>query len=335
MTRTVVVLAVLLSAGGAQAEKRAAWMKEARFGVMTHYLEEWIAKRENLPGGQMSVEQWNGLVDHFDVDALASQVASVGARYYLVTIGQGSGFYLAPNATYDRLVGGKPGRLARRDLVSALYQPLARRGIKLMVYLGTPRDPAVTSTLQLQRGPYRNREYQLKWEQVIRDWSLRWGKKVAGWWFDGCYWPNAMYRSAEPPNFASFAAAARAGNPDAALAFNPGVVDRLLSITPYEDYTAGEIDHPDRILIRRVVDGKVDGAVPHALSFLGQTWGTGPPRFTTAQVVEASRAIAGLGGVITWDTPIERDGKIAAAFLEQLAAVGKAVRETPVPAAAK
>jgi hypothetical protein len=31
-----------------------------------------------------------------------------------------------------------------------------------------------------------------KWEQVIRQWSVRRVKKVVGWWFDGYYWPNSM-----------------------------------------------------------------------------------------------------------------------------------------------
>jgi hypothetical protein len=53
-----------------------------------------------------------------------------------------------------------------------------------------------------------------------------------------------MYRSPEPPNFASFASAARTGNPDATVAFNPGVVYRMLSPTPFEDFTTGEIDKP-------------------------------------------------------------------------------------------
>ena len=37
------------------------------------------------------------------------------------------------------------------------------------------------------------------------EWSERWGNKIAGWWFDGCYWPNIMYQSCEAPNFGSFA----------------------------------------------------------------------------------------------------------------------------------
>src|SRR6185503_8432929 len=107
----------------------------------------------------------------------------------------------------------------------------------------------------------------------------------SGWWFDGCFWPNTMYRGSEAPNFASFAAAARAGNPDAALAFNPGVVYRILSVTPHEDFTAGEVDLPDRLALRRIEGGKQDGAQVQMLSYLGETWGRGPPRFTTAQAL--------------------------------------------------
>ena len=233
---------------GSKAQERSAWMKSARWGVMTHYLADW---RAQVDRETMSVEKWNELVGHFDVEGLAKQLESVGAGYYLITLGQNSGYYLSPNAAYDRLVGIQPGKCSRRDLVADLFGPLQKRGIKLMVYLpaGAPgRDAIALKALGYQKGPNRNREFQLKWERVIREWSVRWGTNVAGWWFDGCYWPNAMYRSPEPPNFASFAAAARAGNPQSVIAFNPGVVDRLLSVTPFEDYTAGEINEPERVM---------------------------------------------------------------------------------------
>ena len=41
----------------------------------------------------------------------------------------------------------------------------------------------------------------------------------------------------------------------------------------------------------RVVDGRMDGAQIHILSFLGQRWGIGKPRFTKKQVAEWSRRI--------------------------------------------
>ena len=309
------------------AQDRAAWMRQARWGVMNHYLADWIARADGEP---MTAEKWNDLVDHFDVDALAGQVASVGAGYYLISIGQNSGYYLSPNATYDKIVGFTPSKCSRRDLVADLYAALQKRGIRLMVYLPSNapnRDETAKTALQFQLGPYRNREFQLKWEAVIREWSLRWGKKVSGWWFDGCYWPNAMYRSAEPPNFESFAAAARAGNPDAVVAFNPGVVYRTISMTPCEDYIGGETTLPERWDPKRNFDGKIDGAQIHVLSFLGQRWGMGSPRFSTEQVVAWSKKIAATGGVVTWDTPVQRNGTMAPEFIQQLTAIGQALKQ--------
>jgi hypothetical protein len=195
-----------------------------------------------------------------------------------------------------------------------------------MVYLpsGAPgQDKAADAALGWQNGPHPNLEFQRKWERIIREWSSRWGTKVAGWWFDGCYFPSTMYRSPEAPNFASFAGAARAGNLDAVVAFNPGVVYRMLSLTPDEDFTAGEIDKPDQVAIKRTADGRVDGAQTHMLSYLGETWGMGAPRFSAGQAIEYTHKVTDAGGAVTWDVPVGLDGKIGEAFLQQLTAIGK------------
>jgi hypothetical protein len=299
-------------------------MQQARWGVMTHYLADWIAGTLKV---EMSVERWNQLVDAFDVEALADQLQSVGAAYHILTIGQNSGYYLAPNAVYDEITGVRPSRLSRRDLVADLAAALQKRGIRLIVYLpsGAPAgDAAARTALEWQNGPHPNTAFQRKWERIIRVWSERWGRAVAGWWFDGAYFPNAMYRSPEAPNFASFAAAARAGNPDAALGFNPGVVYRQLSVTPEEDFVGGEVDQPERVTIRRTVDGQVDGAQVHMLSYLGQTWGRGEPRFAAEQVVSFSRTLWDARGAVTWDVPVTPDGRIPQPFLDRLRAVGQA-----------
>jgi len=321
----VLVVLVLGPATGRAAEDRAAWMKHARWGVMTHFLADWIA---GTGGEPMTIETWNALIDGFDTEGLATQLAAAGAGYYLISIGQNSGYYLSPNAAYDRITGITPSKLSRRDLVADLAASLQKRNIRLMVYLpsGAPnRDDAAKQALQWQNGPFRNAEFQRKWEEIIREWSQRWGTKVSGWWFDGCYWPNAMYRSADGPNFASFAAAARAGNPGSVLAFNPGVLYRSISITPEDDYVAGEVDKPDQIQIKRVADGKADGAQVHMLSFLGTQWGRGTPRFTTEQAVGFTKTVVDAGGVVTWDTPIQKNGTFAQPFVDQLTAIGKAL----------
>jgi hypothetical protein len=319
-----VIITVLTVCSFSQTQvNRAVWMQKAKWGVMTHYLSDWKGQEFKE---KIDVDKWNEMIDNFDVEGLAKQLESIGASYYLITIGQNSGFYLAPNETYDKLTGIKPSHCSKRDLVSDLYNALSKRGIKLMVYLpsGAPvGDLKADKALNWENGPYRNAEFQIKWEQIIEDWSKRWGNKVVGWWFDGCYWPNYMYRTKETPNFESFAAAARAGNPDCIVGFNPGVVYRTLSMTPYEDYTAGEIDIPEKISIRRQYEGKVDGVQIHVLSFLGEKWGIGNPRFNTDQILGYTKQVIDAEGAFTWDVPIQKNGLIAQMFLDQLASIGK------------
>lgn len=299
-------------------------MQDPRYcwGVMTHYLADWQARDNKLT---MTVDLWNKLIDSFNVEAMARNLESVGAGHYQLSIGQNSGYYLSPNPAYDRITDIKPSKCSHRDLVADFYEPLRRRDIKLMVYLpsGAPgQDKAAVAALEWTNGPHANKAFQLKWQQVIEEWSRRWGSKVSGWWFDGCYFPNSMYRGAAPPNFSSFAAAARAGNPNSALGFNPGVIYRLISMSPEDDYTAGEIDKPDLATVRRSEAGRVDGAQVHMLSFLGERWGSGTPRFSTEQVVAFTRKIRDFGGSVTWDVPVQLDGTISRPFLDQLAALG-------------
>ena len=301
-------------------------MQQARWGVMVHYLADWKARDHNLP---MNVEKWNQLVDGFDAEGLAEQVKSVGAGYLILTIGQNSGYFLAPNPTYDRLVGVNPSKCSSRDLMADMSTALRKRNLKLIAYLpaGAPGgDQTAREALQWQNGAHPNKEFQHKWEQVIRDWSVRWGDRIDGWWFDGCYWPNTMYRSKSAPNFESFAGAARAGNPRNAVAFNAGMIPRLISVTPDEDYTAGEINDPATVQIRRSTDGKLDGKQIQVLSYLGNTWGRGEPRFTNELAIQSSQAIRKMGGAITWDVPVQLDGRISESFVVQLRAIGSALK---------
>ena len=312
---------------GNPAAKRTEWFYQAKYGVFTHYLS-------GLQCPVSDVNAWNKVVDSFDVNALADQIAATGAHYYVITLGQNSGYYCSPNATYDKIVGITPSKCSRRDLVADLYEPLKKKGIALMVYLpsGAPdQDTAAMKALDWKNNPQpadpdpRLKAFQQKWESVIREWSLRWGSKVKGWWFDGCYFADAMYRSPEAPNFESFAAATRAGNPDSIVAFNPGVLEPIICHSASEDYTAGEIDQPDKT----VCSGRyVKQAQFHMLSYLGKWWGDqkNPPRFSTAQAVHISQELVEKGGVVTWDVPILVTGKIPELYMEQLKAIGTAMR---------
>ncbi len=316
--RKVILCGVLVcaAAAGADQGRRAEWFRKAGWGVFMHYL----ADSSDVP-----VEEWNKRINAFNVEGLARQLEAAKARYFFITLGQNSGHYLSPNKTYDRLVGIQPSKCSTRDLVADLYQVLQPRGIKLLVYLpaGAPdRDKVSMAKLGWQFGPHANLEFQRKWEKVIEEWSARWGTKVVGWWFDGCYWPNIMYRHPKPPNFASFAAAARKVNPGSIVAFNRGVVFPIHPESEQEDYTAGEMDDPAKV---RNETFWQDGAQFHMLSYLGKAWCAEPQRFQDQQVIDITTRILKKDGVVTWDVPRQVDGLIPEPFFQQLKAIGEAV----------
>jgi len=299
------------------------WFKEAGWGVFFHYL-----------GSEgMSAEAWNERVDSFDTLLFAQQLAQINAGYCFFTIGQNSGHYCAPNETYDEIVGIVPSKCSKRDLIADLAAALAPVGIPLLVYLpsGAPTlDQRAQEKLEWEwgsqtpwpdsRGPRKGKRlasFQRKWEAIIREWSLRWGEQVKGWWFDGCYFAEDMYQYPDPPNFESFAQAAKAGNPGSIVAFNPGVRVPVTSLTEYEDYTAGEIS-----TVFPVARGPIPEKVQyHILTYLGATWGGGKPRFCTEFVVGYTKQVIGQGGTISWDVPIGPTGEIPGEFLEQLGAL--------------
>ena len=303
------------------------WFRDCGWGVFTHYLTD----------KDMSAETWADQVDRFDVDRLADNLASVGAPYYIMTIGQNSGHFCSPNATYDELVGVRPSKCSRRDLIADLHEATSRHGIPLLVYL--PSGAPAHDTVAMERlgwewgyeGGWPNghevrtgkrlAEFQRRWEAIVREWSERWGSRVCGWWVDGCYFADEMYRHEDAPNFGSFAAAMKAGNPDSIVAFNPGVKVPVVCHTEHDDYTAGEISNA----FPECPGRWVDGAQYQVLSYLGPTWGQGPVRFPDEFVIGYTKHVTSHQGVVTWDVPIQPDGAIPEPFLRQLTALGNAL----------
>lgn len=309
------------------AQNRASWMKEAKWGVMLHYSAAMLVAENHLDPDAVSIDKWNDLIDHFDCDGLAKQLSEIGAGYLIITVRHGDGFFMAPNSMYEHYMGQAPTICSNRDLIVDLHQALDKYGIKLITYCSSHfnKNPAEIKAFAFDREDPRNAESYLRWQEVIREFSMRWGDKVSGWWIDGCYRPNTFFRHPDIPNFASMAAAMRAGNPNGVVAFNPGVFPRLMSITPYEDYTAGEINDPAGISYRHIYDDKIDGRQIHVLSYLGRKWGVGDPRFTEEQVVKYSLDINAAKGAVTWDVPAMPDGTIPGDFMKQLVVIGEAL----------
>ncbi|MFZ2654847.1 MAG: alpha-L-fucosidase [Victivallales bacterium] len=303
---------------------RTDWFHEAKWGVFMHFL---ATPASSSQGAETDADAWNRRVDSFDVKGVAKQLIEARAKYFVLTLGQNSGHYCCPNEAYDRLTGIRPSKCARRDLVSELHDALAPHGIRLMVYLpaGAPEyEPMAVEKMKWAKGG-RCAEFQRNWESVIREWSLRWGRKVSGWWFDGCYYDDEMYRHADEPNFKSFAAAVRAGNPDSIVAWDPGVQYPPYTVDAEEDYTAGEVNEPQEV----DAPGRWDKhAQFHILTFLGKYWAQLPIRFTASEAISHTLSFTDCGGVVTWDVPLTYEGLINPEAFAILKEVGKAVDAT-------
>ena len=294
------------------------WFRDARYGVFVHFLPE-------DAGGLARVRD-------FDVETLARQLESAGAGYLVLTLGQNSGFFNAPNPTYDRITGYAPGeRTSARDLPLDLHQALEPRGIRLMLYLpcqAPNRDPSAQRAFGLREGPDDqpiDLEFAQRWAEVIADWSVRYGERVTGWWFDGGYeWVGFNEEIAE-----IYAEAARRGNPRAILTFNPGV--GLKRWTRTESYTAGELVDPFDVL---PTSRWVEGSQWHALTYLGSRWSARDTRHPTRRWVGWVRAVTDREGVVTldlgpnWDPQAGPIGSLAAGQLEQVVAVREALSST-------
>lgn len=308
------------------------WFMQARWGVLTHYLAD---SASNLKPIDLTPDDWNRRIDAFDVDGLARQLAEHRVPYFFITIGQNSGFYLSPNRTYDEITGIRPSKLSRRDLIADLAKAFAPHGIRLMVYLPgmAPASDAVAKARLEGVDDARHTTLQRHWEAVVREWSLRWGRNVHGWWIDGPY-DTPAYQHPDEPNYRSFATALKAGNPDSLVAFNNGLRTPLYSMTEYEDYTPGEIERDMTVAPGNTPDFSrlaayeryLNGAQLHVLTIMGEWWGKGPVRFPDELTIGYTKFINSRGGVVTWDLPLTLEGHIAEEFRPQLAALSKAIR---------
>jgi len=310
------LLLVLSSRGQATPNnKNTDWFKDAKYGVFMHF----------LPSDAASL----ACVGEFDVKALSRQLETLGAKYFVITLGQNSGFFISPNAAYDRFTGYAPGeRCSTRDLPLDLYRALSPRGIKLMLYLPcqTPNQDAraqkAFGLAQGQRDQPINLAFAGKWAQVIQEWSDRYGDKVTGWWFDGGY-EHVQFNEAIGEVYAK---AVKHGNPRAIVTFNPGV--RLIRYTQAEDYTAGELNEPFDVL---PASRWVEGSQWHALTYLGSNWSRRDTRHSTEKWVKWVSTAVSKGGVVTldmgpnWDPKSGQIGSLAQVQMAQVQAIKAAL----------
>ena len=301
------------------------WFRDKKWGVFTHYL--WLCQnnpeRIHSRGRQTD---WDACVNELDVELLARQLAEVNAHYLIFTMLQRRRFLCAPNDTFDAITGCRPGEAcSQRDLVEDLYAALSKYGIDLLLYFtgDGPLDdekagPAMGYVSQKDKVSDR---YVRNWAFVAREYSLRYGSKVKGWWVDGCY----DFIGYDEGKLAVLADALRAGNPDAIVALNYGVGDRVAPSSGNDDFTCGEANE-----FVELPEGRfVGGAQWHLLSYLGlppegkpfEGWAAAGSRHSGEYMRDYVRKVSERGGVVSIDVCLYRDGSIDGGQLDVLKAL--------------
>ncbi|MBI5832158.1 MAG: hypothetical protein HZB16_07590 [Armatimonadetes bacterium] len=307
---------------------RAEWMS-GRWGLMVHWIPPGPA-REQGPW----VADLDAAVDAFDLDRFMGQFAATGADWLVFTIGQNSACYCSPNRVLDRLCG--PGHASRRDLISELADAVTGLGKRFIAYLPAETKAPTSLHAGFAWKPSDQREFEQRYCAFIAEYAERLGSRLAGWWFDGCYtWPDFHN---DVRDWALWAKAARAGNPDAALAFNDGSLCCGIGqpLTPHQDYLAGEIE-----LLRdgRLRYGREDNSpfvLPtakylegtdclwHGLVPIDCFWGHDqpgpmePPRYSDECLTAFVRSCTRVGGAVTLNVGIYQEGHLADATVAQV-----------------
>jgi hypothetical protein len=328
--RTLGTAVLLLTAAACAAPNNpdTDWFQQAGSGVFVHYLAGLQNGRESIHSLGRETP-WDECVHEFDCERFAQTMEEVGAGYVVFTVMQVARFMIAPNATFDRISGYQPGEAcASRDLIEDLCRSLNQRGIPLLLYY-TGDGPRADAKANAGFGfdPPVSAEFVERWTAVAREYSLRYGDKIKGWWVDGCY-PWIGYNH---DNLALFANALKAGNPRAIVAFNRGVDPLVMSYTPAEDFTCGEqnrfLDMPSSRWL--------DGEQWHILSYLGSGWGHPGSQYSKRDLREYVFDVVQRGGVVSIDVLLFRDGSLDRSQVEILKNVRQELREgktrAPIP----
>ena len=297
--------------------ERTAWFVKHGYGVFVHYLNSIQNNPEHVASLGKSTS-WDECVNEFNVELFADRMKETGAGYVIFTVLQQQRYMIAPNETFNRFTGYQTGEAcASRDLIEELYQALNKRGIDLMLYFtgdATVADPQARAALGISF-PVQE-DFVRKWASVAAEYGERYQDKIKGYWVDGSY----DFIGYNDHLLGIFAEGLRAGYPERIVAFNPGVKMQAYSV--HEDYTAGEMESFELL----PPNGRfLDGEQWHILSFLGTSkgniaasWGQPGTCKNIQELAEYVWHVNTLGGVVSIDVLLYRDGELDRSQLEVL-----------------
>ena len=301
-----------------------------KWGIFTHCLYT-IQNNPDLKNSYGKQTDWDTLVKEYDTEAIAKTLHEIGAGYLIITVMQGTKHMIAPNSAFDKIAGTKPGEAcSTRDLIEDLYQSLSKYDIDLFLYFtgdgphkSYPECDKFGLNSETRFGGV-SKSFVEKWASVLEEYAIRYRDKVKGWWIDGCYKEYFKYTDELLEIYYNVC---KRGNPNALVALNDGVAENGISVGyEKEDFTCGERNYFDFIPTQRFYGN----AQAHILAPLGtgdmgigQTWGSFGVGYEKKYLADYVKKVHEVGGVVSIDVGIYRDGKFDPQQIEMLKYVNK------------
>lgn len=301
-----------------------------RFGIFNHFLfGKPGSSIENAGERNAEAALWNRRCDLFDVERVAYDLDRIGAGYYFITVMQGYRFMLSPNETFDRICNTKPGECcAKRDVIAELITALDKYGIALGLYFtgdGPYKDEYCTKYMghvNQEKGVV-NEVFLKNWSSVLEEYAVRYGDGVKAWWIDGCYDTSIGSKLGyTKEHLKYYYNAIKKGNPNALIACNNGIREKLYKWGDGDEMTSGEYNDFSHV----PTSSDVDGALPHFLIPLGINkerpghggWGMGGCAINRDNLKKYVDYVNGYGGVLTLDIAIDHESNFDPEQLEML-----------------
>ncbi len=311
----------------AEAEERAKtsqastdWFVEAKYGVMFHF-------DPNSQPRHGPKQPYAEAVRDFDVNTFADMVEETGAGYVIFTLNHGHhnlNLWFAPIKSWEKLHSGST---TKRDLVGEIADALDKRGIKLIIYIAS--SSLLADALSSDSISDKEDAFDVHVE-ILNEMGLRYGKKLAGYWFDSWDRIPQMFTNA-PVSFERLFKATKAGNPDRIIGLNFWIFP---DATLWQEYWAGEADEKLEPAKGRYIEYDAGrGLQRHALFMLEDIWVHSKPNsemeepvFTEEELISYVKQLTANEGVATINLGIYQDGTVGKESLELMQALRRAMR---------
>ena len=272
------------------------WLSQSKYGLMTQF----GAWGYPPTGPQPSLQN---MANGFNVSSFVNLVTNTGCKYVIFSITWYTYQMLAPIQSVDQIVPGDTNITSTRDVIGELATALHAAGVRFMLYYHCGSDSQSpggydsTPWWQAQEFPEPSFTEQAagdrsvfftNWCNVITEIGNRYGTNLDGWFIDD----GMVYY---PAPFEKLGQAARAGNPNRLICYNPWIATEY---TDFQDVFMGENSQGQSQFGSTpaggngiFTDGPQVGLLQHGMFPMEQDWGIHEENQPITTQITASQAI--------------------------------------------